>query len=84
MQYIVEISYMNGDDVAEQEHSQIESTDPLTVPNVGDSIYVQSGGGADYKQAQMLEVKHRRFTFIREMHSSETAIHVQLFCENIQ
>ena len=81
MQYIVEISYMNGDDVAEQEHSQIESTEPLTVPNVGDIIYIQSGGGADYKQAQMLKVMQRQFTYIRKMGSVDPAIHVQLFCE---
>ena len=77
MDYTVEISNMHGDDVAEEEHSVINSTDPLLVPNVGDSIYVQSGGGGDYKQAQMLEVKHRRFTYS----SVREGIHVQLFCE---
>lgn len=84
MDYVVEISYMNGDDVAESEHSVIESSSPLTVPNVGDSIHVQSGAGSDYKHAQMLEVKHRRFTYLREMRDTGPQIHVQLFCEKLE
>lgn len=81
MEYVVEISNMQGDGVAEREYSVIESSNPLPVPNVGDSIYVRSGGGSDYKQAQMLKVMHRRFTYMPEMGSAGPTAHVQLYCQ---
>ena len=82
MEYIVEISNMQGDGLAEREESLIESQNPFPVPNVGDQIYVQSGGGSDYKQAQTLNVKKRQFSFHPERGSSEPAVHVQLFCQD--
>ena len=82
MDNLIEISYMNGDGVAEEEYSRISTSDPLPVPGVGDCIYIGSGGGHDCTQGQILEVTERLFTYIPEQGSSDPAVHVQLFCQN--
>ena len=83
MRYIVEISTMSGDGVAEEEYSRFVSSDQLPVPNVGDSICVTSGGGPDYKQAQMLKVAKRLFVYTPERDQNiGLTVHVQLFCQD--
>ena len=83
MEYIVEISFMNGDGVADEQLSRFISPTPLPVANVGDFINVRSGGGPDFKQAQQLKVIRREFNYTPAIGNLEPAIHVQLFCENV-
>ncbi len=82
MEYIVEISFMDGDGVANEEYSRFFSPNPLPIANVGDHIIVNSGGGPDFKQVQELKVKRREFNYIPD--SKGLIVHVQLFCENVQ
>jgi len=82
MEYIVEISNMQGEDVAEGDFSLIESSDPIPIANVGDHIIVNSGGGPDFKQAQELKVIRREFNYIPEFGDLKRAVRVQLFCQD--
>jgi len=79
MEYTVDILTISGEFVAEDKYSQFVSSDPLLVPNVGDLIYVPTGCGLDYKQAQTLKVMKRQFTYAP---GSELAVHVELFCQD--
>ena len=84
MQYIVEISFMNGDGVADEEYSRFVSSAPIPIANVGDDIIARNtGAGPGEPGAQQLKVMQRLFTYTPDSDSEELTVHVQLFCEKV-
>ena len=80
MEYVVEISDMHGDGVANEDFSHLISSLPLPVPNVGDNIYLPSGCGPDSKRSGEFTVVSRLFTYTPKERDIDACVHVQLFC----
>ena len=84
MEYIVEISTMLGDGVADEEYSRFISSNPIPIANVGDHIIARNTGADPGEPgAQELKVMQREFTYTPRDDSTELSVHVVLFCENV-
>jgi hypothetical protein len=70
--YLLEFSNLDGAPADEERFARIESTSPLPIPNVGDTVLLQTSG--------VVRVERRMFGFYPATDKSEATSHVQLFC----
>jgi hypothetical protein len=75
MRYMLELSNMHGDGLADDPLNRFESDTPITLPATGDRIIVS---GAEYIVASRL------FTFyeFKEKGKGHVMQHVQVFCRD--
>jgi len=76
MKYIVELSDMSGDGLANSACSLFESPTPIPAPNVGDELIVYGSPG-ESESAQKVQVINRLF------HVEEDLFHIQVFCKEV-
>lgn len=73
MNYLVEISAMNGDGLADEHLSRFESNTPIPAPAAGDRVIYS---GVEYIVASRL------FTFYGNL--GDVTYHIQVFCRTAE
>jgi len=81
MKYRIDIYDRHEDYIASDKYSAFESSTPIPIPNIGDSIYLPNGCGPDGKQSKDVEVKKRQFTYTPEGQNEDAYTRVELYCE---
>ena len=71
MKYILELSTMSGDGLAEEQWSLFESDTPLPIPNVEDRIVIQGRAATVVKRA------------LRIFGTDPLTMHFQVLCRDI-
>ena len=75
MNYLLEISNLDGGAADDEQFSRIESLTPIPIPAVGDELLLQKAG--------VVKVVRRLFGFHPATPQRDATAHVQLFCRTV-